>query len=55
MIPEDSGLMIGTQGGEWLCRASQQNEPITPTSIQIKEVTKYGSENIERGAPASPS
>jgi hypothetical protein len=47
LIPDASGLVLGTQGGEWLVQASAQNDPLTPTSIQAKEVTKYGCENVE--------
>ncbi len=45
--PDHNGLMCGTLGGEWLLAASNQSDPITPTSIQAKRVTKYGCANIE--------
>jgi hypothetical protein len=41
------GIVMGTQGGEWLVQASALNEPITPTSVQARKVTKYGMENIQ--------
>lgn len=47
MEPDHNGLMCGTLGGEWLIAASNLSDPITPTSIQAKRVTKYGCANIE--------
>lgn len=41
------GIIVGTQAGEWLLRASQLNDPLTPTSIQASRPTAFGSENIE--------
>ncbi len=41
------GVIIGTQAGEWLVRASQLNDPITPTSIQAHRPTKFGSQDVE--------
>lgn len=37
-----SGLLCGTKKGEWLIAASTLQDPITPTSIQVKRVTKVG-------------
>lgn len=45
--PDHEGVLMGTLGGEWLIQASTLNDPLTPTSIQIHRVTKYGSANIE--------
>lgn len=47
MQPTSQGIVCGTQGGEWLIRASNLDDPLTPTSIQAKRVTKYGCANIE--------
>lgn len=47
MIGDAIGIICGTEGGEWIVRASQLSDPITPTSIQAHRVTTYGSENIE--------
>lgn len=47
MEPDHNGLMCGTIGGEWLISASNLSDPITPTSIQAKRVTKYGCASIE--------
>lgn len=41
------GILMGTQGGEWLLQASALNEPITPTSVQSRKVTKYGQQNVQ--------
>jgi hypothetical protein len=46
MISDESGLICGTQGGEWRIRSSSSNDPITPTSIQFKRVTKFGCANV---------
>jgi hypothetical protein len=45
--PDKGGILAGTLGGEWLISASELSDPITPTSIQAKRVTKYGCANIE--------
>lgn len=47
LMNEHGGIVLGTQGGEWLLQASALNEPITPTSVQARKVTKYGMENIQ--------
>lgn len=47
MTPAMSGIICGTQAGEWVVSASAQNDVLTPTSIQAHRVTKYGSTNIE--------
>lgn len=47
LLPAAEGVIIGTQGGEWLVQASTLNEPLTPTSIDAKKVTKYGCADIE--------
>ena len=36
-----AGIVLGTNGGEWVIAASALNDPITPTSIQAHRVTKY--------------
>jgi hypothetical protein len=45
--PDHNGIVAGTGGGEWLIQASTLSDPITPTSIQAKRVTKYKCANIE--------
>lgn len=47
LMPDDQGVIVGTQAGEWLVRASQLNDPLTPTSIQAHRPTDFGSEAIE--------
>jgi hypothetical protein len=47
MIGDGQGVVMGTLSGETLVAASALGDPITPTSIQAHEVTRYGSENIE--------
>src|ERR1700688_1320955 len=47
LISNHQGLILGTQGGEWLIQASALNDPITPTSIQAHRVTKFGCEYIQ--------
>lgn len=45
--PVAEGVVLGTQGGEWLVQASSLNEPITPTSVKADPVTSYGCANVE--------
>lgn len=36
-------LIVGTAGGEWIVQATQLDDPITPTNIQVKRQTTHGS------------
>jgi hypothetical protein len=45
MLPDEQGVLAGTQGGEWVIASSAAGEPITPTSILTREMTHYGSLN----------
>ncbi len=45
--PDHDGILCGTLGGEWLISASVLSDPLTPTSIQAHQVTKYGSAAVE--------
>ena len=47
MIGNQTGVVCGTQAGEWLVQASALNDPLTPTSIQAHRVTKFGCANIQ--------
>lgn len=47
MKPEANGIRMGTAGGEFLVHASNQNNIITPTSIQADPPTHYGCSNVE--------
>lgn len=43
MIPDEQGVLAGTQSGEWIVASASSAEPITPTSIITREMTHYGS------------
>lgn len=45
--PSTQGLILGTEGGEWLVQASQLNDPITPTSIEAHRVSKNKCANVD--------
>lgn len=45
--PNPGGLVAGTLAGELLISASSFDDPLTPSSIQIRRVTKYGCANFE--------
>ena len=45
MVPDEQGVLAGTQSGEWIIASSSSGEPITPTSILTREMTRYGSLN----------
>lgn len=47
MRPDAQGILAGTRDAEWLIRASSLNDPLTPTSIQAKPSTFFGSRNAE--------
>jgi|GEM_PF-944537 len=40
---DEKGLLAGTKGGEWLIRASSQSVALTPTNVNAKRATTYGS------------
>lgn len=42
MIPDQQGIVVGTEKGEWLVQATTLNQPLTPTSIQAHRVTRIG-------------
>ncbi len=44
--PGDS-LAVGTVGGEWIVRASDLNQPITPANVQIKLNETIGSADVQ--------
>lgn len=44
--PDDKGLLCGTQAGEWLVSATNQDDILTPTSVQARRKTKIGCANI---------
>lgn len=47
LIGTQSGIIAGTQGGEWEIRSTVNSLPITPTNIQAHLATKYGCANVE--------
>lgn len=47
MLPDEQGILAGTQGGEWVIASSAAGEPITPTSILTRETSHYGSLNAQ--------
>lgn len=40
-------LMMGAEGGEFICRSTGLEEPITPANFNLKEETTYGSADVE--------
>jgi len=47
MHSELSGIVCGSIAGEWLVQASTLTDPLTPTTVQAKRVTKYGCADIQ--------
>lgn len=47
MASDPEGLILGSQAGEWIVKASQLDDPLTPTSIQMRRFSTYGGANIE--------
>jgi hypothetical protein len=46
MMSDEKGLLAGTNAGEWLVRPSTQGVALTPTNVNAKQTTSYGSANI---------
>ena len=46
MVSDERGLLIGTAGAEWLLRATSFGYPITPTNVQAKPSSFYGSAQV---------
>jgi hypothetical protein len=47
LTSQDDGLWFGTQSGEWRLRASTLDDPITPTSVQVRPMMTFGSYDAE--------
>lgn len=47
MASDREGILCGTTSGEWLISASENSDILTPTSIQAKRPTDYGSTSTE--------
>jgi hypothetical protein len=43
MKPDQQGIVIYTERGEWLVQATTANQPLTATNIQAHQVTRIGS------------
>lgn len=44
---DEKGLICGTGGAEWNIRPSTQGEAITPSNIQAKQSSSYGSSSVD--------
>lgn len=47
LAADEKGLIVGTVGNEWLVRPSSFGEALTPTNINAKKSTSYGSADIQ--------
>jgi len=45
--PDLQGIIVGTQGGEWLVQATTLNAPLTSTNMQAHRVTRVGCANVQ--------
>lgn len=45
MSDDEKGLIVGTVGGEWIVRPSNQGEALTPTNVNAKRSTRYGAKS----------
>lgn len=42
MVSDEWGLLVGSAGGEWVIAASNQQNAMTPTNVNAKQVSTYG-------------
>jgi len=47
MLGTANGIAVGTAEGEWLVTPSTLNEALTPTNINAKQSTSWGSEDVQ--------
>lgn len=47
LTSDEKGLLIGTQGGEWVLKPASTSEGLSSTNVSAKEATTYGSANIQ--------
>lgn len=45
MVSDEFGLLCGTAGGEWVVSPSSTQTALTPTNVNAKNTTSYGSAN----------
>lgn len=46
MTESDKGLVVGTIGGEWIVRANEIGDAITPTNVKADKSTSHGTARI---------
>lgn len=46
MVSDEKALLCGSRAGEWVVKAAAVNEALSPTNIQAKRVSSYGSLDI---------
>lgn len=46
IVPQEKGLLIGTNGSEWVVKSSSNDEALSPTNINAKRVSSYGSASV---------
>lgn len=47
LMSDEWGLMAGTAGGEWMISPSTQQQAITPTNVNAKQLSNYGSSSCQ--------
>lgn len=47
MQSDERGLVVGTAGGEWIVRASDNVSAISPTNVKAVQSTTYGSAQVQ--------
>lgn len=46
MTSDERGALVGTTGGEWIVKATNQGDAVTPTNVTATNSTTYGSANV---------
>jgi hypothetical protein len=47
---DEHGLLVGTSAGEWILRASNLNEALSPTNAKAVQASRFGSANVDSTA-----
>lgn len=47
LTTDERGILIGTVGGEWVAKPSSNEAALSPTNINVKRSTSYGTANIQ--------